>query len=226
MVLQAGDRQFGLVVDEINDTEEIVVKPLSKQLKSVACFAGATIMGDGRVALILDVLGLAQMTRVVSELREQNTAKTGPTAGESLSGRESWLVFRVGQQGRMAIPLSLVSRLEEFPASQVERYAGHEVIQYREQIMPLVRLAEALGYSGTSEGELLQVIVYSSSGRSVGLVVDEILDIADQAAAVQQIRQVENLQGAAVIQQRVTDLLDVPALLAGQHLASGEGAQA
>ncbi len=226
VVLQAGDRQFGLVVDEINDTEEIVVKPLSKQLKSVACFAGATIMGDGRVALILDVLGLAQMTRVVSELREQNTAKTGPTAGESLSGRESWLVFRVGQQGRMAIPLSLVSRLEEFPASQVERYAGHEVIQYREQIMPLVRLAEALGYSGTSEGELLQVIVYSSSGRSVGLVVDEILDIADQAAAVQQIRQVENLQGAAVIQQRVTDLLDVPALLAGQHLASGEGAQA
>ncbi|MFZ0793697.1 MAG: chemotaxis protein CheW, partial [Candidatus Korobacteraceae bacterium] len=226
VVLQAGDRQFGLVVDEINDTEEIVVKPLSKQLKSVSCFAGATIMGDGRVALILDVLGLAQMTRVVSERHDQNVAKQAMKAAESAAQRESWLVFRIGAHGRMAIPLSLVSRLEEFPATQVERFAGHEVIQYREQIMPLVRLSEALGYAGAGNSELLQVIVYSSNGRSVGLVVDEILDIADQSAAVQQIRQVATLKGAAVIQQRVTDLLDVPALLAAQQLAGGEGAQA
>jgi two-component system chemotaxis sensor kinase CheA len=226
VVLQSGDRQFGLVVDEINDTEEIVVKPLSKQLKSVSCFAGATIMGDGHVALILDVLGLAQMTRVVSELREQNVAKQGLKSAESAAQREAWLLFRIGKDGRMAIPLSLVSRLEEFPATQVERFAGHEVIQYREQIMPLVRLAEALGYAGASDSELLQVIVYSSNGRSVGLVVDEILDIADQSAAVQQIRQVATLKGAAVIQQRVTDLLNVPALLAAQQLADGEGAQA
>jgi two-component system chemotaxis sensor kinase CheA len=226
VVLQAGDRQFGLVVDEINDTEEIVVKPLSKQLKSVSCFAGATIMGDGRVALILDVLGLAQMTRVVSELREQNVAKSGQQSAENTAQRESWLLFRIGEAGRMAIPLSLVSRLEEFPATQVERYAGHEVIQYREQIMPLVRLAGTLGYAGASDSELLQVIVYSSNGRSVGLVVDEILDIADQSAAVQQIRQVGTLKGAAVIQQRVTDLLDVPALLVAQQLAGGEGAEA
>jgi len=226
VVLQSGDRQFGLVVDEINDTEEIVVKPLSKQLKSVSCFAGATIMGDGHVALILDVLGLAQMTRVVSELREQNVAKQGLKSAESAAQREAWLLFRIGASGRMAIPLSLVSRLEEFPATQVERFAGHEVIQYREQIMPLVRLAEALGYAGASSSELLQVIVYSSNGRSVGLVVDEILDIADQSAAVQQIRQVATLKGAAVIQQRVTDLLNVPALLAAQQLAGGEGAQA
>jgi len=226
VVLQAGDRQFGLVVDEINDTEEIVVKPLSKQLKSVSCFAGATIMGDGHVALILDVMGLAQMTRVVSELHDQNVAKQGMKSAENAAQRESWLLFRIGTNGRMAIPLSLVSRLEEFSATQVERFAGHEVIQYREQIMPLVRLAEALGYAGASDSELLQVIVYSSNGRSVGLVVDEILDIADQSAEVQQIRRVETLKGAAVIQQRVTDLLDVPALLAAQQLAGGEGAQA
>ena len=225
VVLQAGDRQFGLVVDEINDTEEIVVKPLSKQLKSVSCFAGATIMGDGHVALILDVLGLAQMTRVVSQLHEQNVT-TAVTAGEAAATRESWLLFRLGEAGRLAMPLSLVSRLEEFNVSQVERFAGHEVIQYRDQIMPLVRLSEALGYSGAQEGELLQVIVYSSYGRNVGLVVDEILDIAEQSAAIQQIRQVETLKGAAVIQQRVTDLLDIPALLAAQKLECGKGAQA
>ncbi|MGC2112063.1 MAG: chemotaxis protein CheW [Candidatus Korobacteraceae bacterium] len=226
VVLQANDRQFGLVVDEINDTEEIVVKPLSKQLKSVSCFAGATIMGDGRVALILDVLGLAQMTRVVSELHESSVAKNQAHSADNSGGRESWLLFRIGKQGRMAIPLSLVSRLEEFPAAQVERYAGREVMQYREQIMPLVRLAEALGYGGATDSELLQVIVYSASGRSVGLVVDEILDIAEQSAVAQQIRHVDTLAGAAVIQQRVTDLLDVPALLAAEHLVDNEGARA
>jgi len=226
VVLQAGDRQFGLVVDEINDTEEIVVKPLSKQLKSVSCFAGAPIMGDGHVALILDVLGLAQMTRVVSQLHEQSVTKATKT-GEAAATRQSWLLFRLGNVGRLAMPLSLVSRLEEFNVSQVERSAGREVIQYRDQIMPLVRLSEALGYgTGAQDGELLQVIVYSSYGRNVGLVVDEILDIAEQSAEIRQIQQVETLKGAAVIQQRVTDLLDIPALLATQKLDCGKGAQA
>jgi two-component system, chemotaxis family, sensor kinase CheA len=226
VVLQAGDRQFGLMVDEINDTEEIVVKPLSKQLKSVACFAGATIMGDGRVALILDVLGLAQMARVVSELQEQTLSKHASGASEQSGRHESWLLFRIGKDGRMAIPLSLVSRLEEFPGSKVERFGGREVMQYRDQIMPLVRLANVLGYAGAAESELLQVVVYSSNGRSVGLVVEEILDIADQAAEVRHVQQSSNLTGAAVLQQRVTDLLDVPALLAAQKLAGFEGAQA
>jgi two-component system, chemotaxis family, sensor kinase CheA len=226
VVLQAGDRQFGLVVDDINDTEEIVVKPLSKLLKSVSCFAGATIMGDGRVALILDVLGLAQKARVVSELSDHVLAGHGSKAGEETADREAWLLFRIGADGRMAIPLSQVSRLEEFPASQVERAGGREVMQYRNQIMPLIRLASVLGYSSAADSGLLQVIVYASNGRSIGLVVDEILDIADERAVVQRLREADTIRGAAVIQQRVTDLLDVPALLAAQHLAGETGAQA
>jgi two-component system chemotaxis sensor kinase CheA len=171
-------------------------------------------------------MGLAQMSRVLSEVREQSLAEHASASGDDAAKRESWLLFRIGREGRVAIPLSLVSRLEEFSAAKIERYAGREVIQYREQIMPLVRLSEALGYSGTADSEMLQVVVYSSNGRSVGLVVDEILDIADEAAAAQQIRQVKTLKGAAVIQQRVTDLLDVSALLAEQKLMLMEGAQA
>ncbi len=220
VVLQAGDRQFGLVVDDINDTEEIVVKPLSKQLKGVSCFAGATIMGDGHVALILDVLGLAQMARVVSELREKSLAEHGAKSTDNQDARQSWLLFRIGSGGRMAMPLSLVSRLEEFPAAQVERSTGREVIQYRQQIMPLIRLAQAFGHAPIADSELLQVIVYSNQGRSVGLVVNEILDIVDQQVAVQRVHGAGALQGTAVIQQHVTDLLDVPALLAEQHLSS------
>jgi two-component system chemotaxis sensor kinase CheA len=226
VVLQAGERQFGLVVDQINDTEEIVVKPLSKQLKSVSCFAGATIMGDGHVALILDVLGLAQMTAVVSQRHEAAAGRQAAKSGDEAAAHDSWLLFRLGASGRLAMPLSLVSRLEEFNLSQVERYAGRDVIQYRDQIMPLIRVAGVLGYAGSAESELLQVIVYSSRGQNVGLVVDEILDIAEQSAVVQQIRPVPILQGAAVLQQRVTDLLDVPALLAAEQLECVTGAQA
>jgi len=222
VVLQAGDRQFGLVVDDINDTEEIVVKPLSKQLKTVSCFAGATIMGDGHVALILDVLGLAQMAKVVSELREKNLAEHGAKAIETSQAQESWLLFRVGTDGRMAIPLSLVSRLEEFPTSMLERATGREVVQYRGQIMPLIDLAQIFGREAAGDNGLLQVIVYSGNGRSVGLIVGEILDIVDQEVAVQHIYDTGALRGTAVIHKQVADLLDVPKLLAEQRLDGRE----
>ncbi len=97
MVLQADDRQFGLVVDEINDTEEIVVKPLGKQLKGIACFAGATIMGDGRVALILDVLGLAQMANVMTEVHDCAGSEK-ESAVQHDGSRQSWLLFRSGAE--------------------------------------------------------------------------------------------------------------------------------
>lgn len=145
VVLQADDRQFGLVVDEINDTEEIVVKPLGKQFTTISCFAGATIMGDGKVALILDVLGVAQMASVITEVRERNAVEVAARQSDSVAGRDAWLVFGVGDSRRMAIPLSIVSRLEEFAATSVERSGRHLVVQYRGQIMPLVDVAEALG---------------------------------------------------------------------------------
>jgi two-component system chemotaxis sensor kinase CheA len=216
VVLQAGERQFGLVVDEINDTEEIVVKPLSKQLKSLSCFAGATIMGDGRVALILDVPGLAQFASVVTELRkaapnEENLAKSSGTDGRT----HTWLVFRVGGEGRLAIPLALVSRLEEFPLSQIEHSSGQEVIQYRGQIMRLVRVSTVLGRPTPTSTDPLQVIVYIENGRSTGLVVDEIVDITEQDVVVEHERSTSLLMGTAVIQQRVTDLFNVHALHCG-----------
>jgi two-component system chemotaxis sensor kinase CheA len=213
VVLQAGVRQFGLVVDEINDTEEIVVKPLSKQLKSVRCFAGATIMGDGRVALILDVVGLAQLAGVVSELNEDAVAsETLAKTGGASAQQSAWLLFKAGANGRMAIPLSLVSRLEEFPVSNIECSAGRDVVQYRGQIMPLIRVSDVLGLQVTARADPLQVIVYSEGGRCIGLVVDEIVDIADQDVEVTREHCPTGILGTTVIQQHVTDLLDVHAL--------------
>lgn len=89
VVLQADDRQFGLVVEGINDTEEIVVKPLGKQLKGISVFAGITIMGDGKVALILDILGIAQQGQVVSEVRDRALADKLAGAQDRSEERQS-----------------------------------------------------------------------------------------------------------------------------------------
>ena len=227
VVLQADDRQFGLVVEEINDTEEIVVKPLGKQLKGIATFAGATIMGDGRVALILDVLGLAQQARVVAETRDRGLVKKATAARQKSKGFETLLLFRSADGGRMAIPLSLVARLEEFERSAVERSGGQYVVQYRGEILPLIFLSSSLDRNGGSEesreamvsqngSEKIQVVVYSEHGRSAGLVVDHILDIVESDEAVQSKLARKGTRGMMVTQGRVTELLDVEAVLAGR----------
>jgi len=221
VVLRADDRQFGLVVDEINDTEEIVVKPLSKQLKSINVYAGATIMGDGKVALILDVLGLAQRANVISEVHDRILKeKAGAPAPGGSEGdqRNTVLLFECGESGRMAIDLAVVARLEEFPQHSIEMAGHDEVVQYRGQIMPLVRISEVLeskrGSAAKNGGEPLQVVVYSDQGRSVGLVVDRILDIVEESFVLQRQADRKGVMGSAVIQKRVTDVLDVPGLLA------------
>lgn len=151
IVLQAGYRQFGLVVDEVNDTQEIVVKPLGKQLKDVSSFAGATIMGDGKVALILDVLNFAQHAHVITDMetRDRILADKGEENHQQLDDDQALLLFQAGDDGRLAIPLSKVARLEEFPFSAIERAGNHDVVQYRGQILPLVNLSSAL--SGTTK---------------------------------------------------------------------------
>ena len=184
VVLQADDRQFGLVVDEINDTEEIVVKPLGKQLKGIACFAGATIMGDGQVALILDVLGIAQMANVVTEVRERAVMDTSAGGGRShVAGRDRGCYSRSAENRRMAIPLSMVARLEEFPADEGGRTRDSDrscSIAGRSCRWWMSRRSRARP-SGADRRQTLQVVVYSRQGRSVGLVVDRILDIVEEA---------------------------------------------
>ena len=217
VVLQADERQFGLVVDEINDTEEIVVKPLGKQLKGIKTFSGSTIMGDGRVALILDVLGLAQSANVVGEGRERLMG--GKEAAASIAGGEkhTMLLLQCGAEGRLAMELSLVARLEEFKPESIEKAGDRHVVQYRGEIMPLIKIADALHLqvreTASTDSGMTQVVVFSEKGRSVGLVVDRILDIVDEAFVRQQPAKRDGLFGSAVIQQRVTDLLDVHSVI-------------
>jgi len=214
VVLQTDDRQFGLVVGGVNDTEEIVVKPLGKQIKGVSAFAGATIMGDGKVALILDVLGIAQRAGVVAEVRDRGLGKTDEQALDRSDERQTLLLFAVGESGRVAIPLALVARLEEFARHEVETAAGSDVVQYRAQIMPLLHLSDVMGgRRATEQRDPIQVVVYTHQGRSIGLVVDRILDIVDEAVSIRRDGGRGGVLGSAVVQGKVTDLLDVRGLV-------------
>jgi two-component system chemotaxis sensor kinase CheA len=227
VVLQADRHTFGLVVDEINDTEEIVVKPLGQQLKGITAFAGATIMGDGRVALILDVVGLAQRAAVVSEGAGRGGLTGGEGARQAGGERQMVLLFQLAEDRRMAIPLSMVARLEEFPRSSVERTGQHQVVQYRGRLLPLMRLAELLGVPGeAAAGETLTVVVYNHDGRDIGLVVENIVDIVEEGLTVHRRKQAGAIYGTAVIAQKVTDLLDVRTLIEGADVLLFSGVDA
>ncbi len=216
VVLQANDQQFGLVVDSITDSEEIVVKPLSKHLKSAQLFAGATIMGDGRVALILDVVALAGCANLVADAHRSRGIVEVPET--SLSERvQTLLLFQIGRNGRMAIPLSAVARLEEFPRNLVEEVGRHTVVQYRGRIMPLLHLMNYVTVTEGLSSELrqmpLQVVVIGEEATSVGMVVDSIVDIVEEVVNLEGQAPDGPVLGTMVIQGRVTQILDVPVLL-------------
>ncbi|MGB8480584.1 MAG: chemotaxis protein CheW [Acidobacteriaceae bacterium] len=222
-VLQADDCQFGLIVDEVNDTEEIVVKPLGELLKGLSVYTGATIMGDGRVALILDVLGLAQHAGVISEVRQRKLSEDATPAAERAQERKTLLLFQSPDDGRMAISLSDVTRLETFSRSSIERTGEQQVVQYRGTILPLVHVSGMLaerrlqprGPSLTAEDKI-QVIVHTRNLRSVGLVVERILDIVEDDLSTQRSASRKGVLGSIVVQGKVTEILDVDGIIRDQ----------
>ena len=230
VVLQAENRQFGLIVDEIKDTEEIVVKPLGRRLKGLKTFAGAAIMGDGKVALILDVLGLAQKSGVVSKQEDRTWAESETESQEKSSNKRTFLLFAGPDDARMALPLDALARLEEFPASQVEKSGAQWVIQYRERILPLIRLKLVLeerrkrrrhGETPEMPSEAqLQVLVCSHEQQTFGVIVEKILDIVEDRAEVKSPATRAGILYAAVIGNRVTELIDLPTILRAAELTS------
>ncbi|HEV2687287.1 MAG TPA: chemotaxis protein CheW, partial [Bryobacteraceae bacterium] len=223
VVLEADGQQFGLVVDEVNDTEEIVVKPLSTHLKHISVYAGATIMGDGKVALILDVLGLAQCSSILSEGREQVLEEAASAAVDGADHKQKLVLFTGWAGSRMAVPLNMLARLENIPGTEVERSGNQWVTQYRGQILPLVRVSHTLEErrklppgTGTLQlptSAMLQVLVLEHERKSFGLVVNQILDIVESTLEPQSPSTRAGVLCSSVIAERVTELLDVPALL-------------
>jgi len=233
-VLDAEGQHFGMVVDGIQDTEEIVVKPLGKALKNLATYAGATIMGDGKVALILDAAGIAASAKIAAEdgVTHATPAAQAEPATPAQATRPILLVSV--NESRLALPLDEVDRLEEFATTDLEYVGTRKCVQYRGAILRLVHVAELLeerrSLPRTPEAdsagperrwaadlhadERLQVVVQSNAGRRVGLIVDRILDTVDETLQVRDEETRRGVTGTAVIRGRITELLDMNAAFA------------
>ena len=223
VVVQVDGRRFGLIVDAINDSEEIVVKPLWQQLKSLNCYAGATIMGDGGIALILDVAGIGLRSGAISPAgRTAVPAEASQSAGKPIDARRSLLLLRAGGLKRLAMPLAKVARLENIPVEQVEFAAGRSVVQYRGRVLPLVSVAQMLDGAPSPETEVLQAVVYRNGVTDIGLVVDEIVDIVEETVSSPLGTDRAGLLGSAVVGGIVTDFLDLDWLAQGALPAATE----
>lgn len=213
VVLQSDDVRFGLCVSTVHDTQEIVVKPIGRQLKGLAMYAGATIMGDGRVALILDVAGIAATSGVGATQAEAVDLRAGVA-----DDRTALLVLEVADGRRAALPLAAVARLEEFERERIERSGSAEVVQYRDGILPLVRLATAIGLPDTSDrSDQVSVVVHETgdtAGGAIGIVIDRVLDVVEVVVGASQVGRRTGVTGSAVVQDRVTDLVDLEAVVA------------
>jgi two-component system chemotaxis sensor kinase CheA len=204
-VCRAGAARFGVLVDAIHDTHEIVVKPAGRMFSGVRPYAGTTILGDGRVVMILDVSGIAQSSEVLSR-SQLDHGWMESTAGEATEdAREALLLFDAGSGTPGAVPLSRVARLEEFPLRDIEWADGRWVVQYRDRLLPLVVVGDG---SVMNDQDPRQVVVLFDETGAVGLVVDEVLDIVDHSMALESRSVTPGVVGAMVVSGRATDLLD------------------
>lgn len=215
-VLRADQRQFGLIVDDIEDTEEIVVKPLGRQLRGLDLYAGATLMGDGRVALILDTNSLAAHAGMVNDGGEAAKRAAEEAARLVRTDSASLLVVKLSNGRRVALPLKCVERLEEFPLTRVETVGQNQVVQYRGVILPLLRLADDYGsFDSVDPDAPLQVVVCQHLGQLFGFVVAQVLDIVEDELAIRTHLDTGGNLGSAVVNEHVTELLNIDTALAG-----------
>ena len=207
VVCKVGGNDFGLIVDRIFDTEEIVVKPVSTLLQHISVYSGNTILGDGSVIMILDPNGMA---RAAGEL-EASAKQDGMQEDKMDKGmrRVNFLLFKSGEAAPKAVPLELVSRLEEIDTAQIEFSGELPVIQYRDELMRLTRLDN----KPIEKDGMCDVIVFTYDNKTIGLMVDEIMDIVEAPLSVKLSSTDEALLGSMVIANKTTDIVDVGYLL-------------
>jgi two-component system, chemotaxis family, sensor kinase CheA len=220
VVVRTEGRQIALQIDAVRSTEEIVIKPLDKRFKSIALYAGAAVLGDGRVALILDIAALARRAGVVAGQSKNEQPETGARK-EKLT-----LLLLAGPDGeRMAMPLERVQRLEELDAAAKEPLAGRFVMQYRGEILPVAELMDLLDerrskkrtdeglHPPEATGKISAVVVKSENTKDVILEVHRILGIVKVEMDRLHAPSRAGVRGTLVVQERVTELLEMDTLL-------------
>ena len=204
VVTQVGSQTFGIVVDGVFHTEEIVVKPMSTKLRHIGMFSGNTILGDGAVIMIIDPNGIAQSLGTAAASQSEIADESVATRSSSDAQLTSLLVFRSGSSEPKAVPLALVTRLEEIAVEKIELSNGRHMVQYREQLMPLVEMEGVT----IRESGVQPILVFADDGRSMGLVVDEIIDIVEEQLSIE-VASTRERSGFGRGQGQATEVIDV-----------------
>jgi two-component system chemotaxis sensor kinase CheA len=226
VVAQVGAGMLGIIVDRVFDTEEIVVKPVAPILRHITMFSGNTILGDGSVIMILDTNGIARASGIGAS--GESKARSGAATDASRSSdKTAMLLFRACDNTLMAVPLGLVARLEDIPRKKLETSCGQPVTQYRGKLMPLVSLGGAIDPDRTHQ----PVLVFADGDRSMGLMVDEIIDVVEDRLKIELAGTRPGMLGTAVIAGKSTDLIDTGYWLTQAshdwfHGATGQGIRA
>jgi len=205
IVAQIGAYQFGIIVDKVFDTEEIVVKPVSRILQDIEVFGGNTILGDGSVIMILDPNGLAKAMGQ-TDVSDTTSRKKADSAADNALQKTALLLFKTGDSAPKAVPLSIVARLEEIELANIETSSGRSMIQYRGQLMPLLPFDATVNIHGTGKKP---VIVFTDETSTMGLVVNEIADITEEIVNIEVTGTSPGVIGSAVIAGNATDVIDI-----------------
>jgi len=203
VIVQAGAQRFGVLVDAVSHTEEIVVKPLASVLRQIKMFSANTILGDGRVVMIVDPAALAEAAGAADRLDDRISADAPAAEDEN---RIALLLFRAGTPVLKAVPLSLVARLEEIPAAAIETCGGQDVAQYRGRLLPLVHLENR--HPEPSKATL-PVVVFTNGARAAGVVVDEIVDIVEDRLAIDLRADGTGIAGSGIVRGEAVEIVDV-----------------
>lgn len=212
VVTQAGSQIFGAVVDNVFHTEEIVIKPMSSKLRHIAIFSGMTILGDGSVIMVIDPNVLAQSLGSAAPSPIEASIDAAEPEPRSRQDAVSLLIFRAASDGPKAVPLSLVSRIEEVDRQKVDIADGRYIVKYRDALMPLL----GFDMQARIKKEGAQpILVFSEQGRSIGLLIDEIVDIAEEKLDVKITGDRPGILGYALVKGVVAEIIDVDFFLEG-----------
>nr|WP_303649595.1 chemotaxis protein CheA [Asticcacaulis machinosus] len=204
MVIQVGERRYGLVVNDVLDTEEIVVKPLAGILRSVQAFSGATILGDGSVVLILDPNALSEYA---GNIIDEKSAEDGEIVVASAENEKvAMLLFKAGYGAPKAVELAHITRLEHIEVEKIERMDGRAALQYRGKLMPILNVSEGSGLM--AEG-IQPLLVFTGEGYAMALAVDEIVDVVEDSLSIELSPDRQGVRGTAVVAGRACEILDV-----------------
>ncbi|MBK1618188.1 hypothetical protein CKO42_06970 [Lamprobacter modestohalophilus] len=230
-IVTTGTLSYALAVGAFHDTEEVVVKPLGRRLKHLHEYSGATILGDGTVALILDIAGLSSKAGVTSVSGSMRAAQLAAQAENRRLRDVYWLLlFHNAPDQPCALPLDTVQRIERIRPEQVQHFGNRRTMHYRGGSLPLVAIADVTGSGSIEASSDLVVLVSSVAGREVGLLGTLPVDVVQSEAAIdQRTHRQPGITGSTIFQDRTVFIADMHELVTAVHPdwheAAGEDTQ-